>query len=151
MPNADGGHVAAQQARPTVLVVEDDVVLRYLLADVLRDEAHCDVTAVDFDEAIERRELDLIVTDLPGSRYASAQARDWVRSLRERFPATPIVVCTAHRQADKEPDRLGADALLPKPFEIAELLRTTELLTVRGSPSAATPSGVLQPATAPRV
>jgi CheY-like chemotaxis protein len=131
---------------PAVLVIEDDVVLRRLLVDVLRDEAHGEVIAVDFDEAVGPRRFDLVLTDLPARRYVATQARDWVRSLRERFPGTPIVLCTAHQRAGTEPDRLGADALLPKPFDIAHLLRLLELLT--GADPVVAVQGALEPAAA---
>jgi CheY-like chemotaxis protein len=115
--------------RPAVLIIEDDVAVRSMLSHLLSEEGCCDVTAVDLDEDPAGRGFALVLTDLPARRYVAADARQWVRALRGRYPSTPIVVCTAHRQAADEIDRLGADGLITKPFDVAQLLRTTRVLT----------------------
>lgn len=59
----------------------------------------------------------VVLTDL-GPRYNSTKARAALRRLRERWPETPIVLLTSHRAATEEPDQLGADALILKPFDM---------------------------------
>ena len=72
---------------------------------------------------------ELIITDLVGlGRYESGRARAWVRRVLERYPGTPIVVCTAYEQAADEADRLGAASVLRKPFTIEALLKTVARL-----------------------
>jgi len=71
-----------------VLVVEDDVQIRELVADALAGEGFRVATAPDADTAlneIERRHFDLLVTDirLPGGR----DGFDLVRSARANEPA----------------------------------------------------------------
>jgi DNA-binding response OmpR family regulator len=126
----------ASSGGPAVLVIEDDVVVRWMLSQLLIEEGRCDVTAIDFDDMTAREEFALVLTDLPARRYVAAEARQWVRLLRDRYPSTPIMVCTAHRQASDESDRLGADGLITKPFDVSQLLSTVQLLT-RGSSSLA--------------
>ena len=71
----------------------------------------------------------LIITDLVGlDRYESGRARASMRRIQERYPATPIVVCTGYEQAAEESDRLGAAAVLRKPFTIEELVKTVARL-----------------------
>jgi CheY-like chemotaxis protein len=124
--------VNASSDRPDVLVIEDDLVVRLMLAGVFIEEGHCLVTAVDFDETPQPTRFALVITDLPMRPYVATEARDWVRTLRDRYPSTPIVICTGYREACGEPDRLGADGIEPKPPDIPHLLRMAELL-VAGS------------------
>jgi DNA-binding response OmpR family regulator len=111
------------------LIIEDDVAVRSMLSHLVSEEGRCDITAIDLDEDAAHRQFALVLTDLPARRYVAADARQWVRGLRGRYPSTPIVVCTAHRQAADELDRLGADGLITKPFDIAQLLGTIRVLT----------------------
>jgi two-component system nitrogen regulation response regulator NtrX len=115
-----------------ILVIEDDRDIRDLIGQVLSDEGY-ELTFVDgLDRAPADAVPDLVITDLVGLRpYASGLARAWVRRVKERYPAAPIIVCTAHEPAFEELDRLGAAALLGKPFTIAELLRTVDELITR--------------------
>ena len=72
---------------------------------------------------------DLVITDLVGlDRYESGRARASVRRVQERYPATSIVVCTGYEQAAEEPDRLGAAAVLRKPFTIEALTQVVARL-----------------------
>jgi DNA-binding NtrC family response regulator len=109
------------------LVIEDDRDIRNLIRQVLSDEGY-DLTFVDgLDRAPADAAPDLVITDLVGLRpYASGPARAYVRRVTERYPGAPIIVCTAHEPAFREVDRLGAAALLGKPFTIEELLRTVD-------------------------
>lgn len=62
----------------------------------------------------------VVLTDL-GPLYDPAKARAAVRRLRERWPEAPVILLTAHRAAAEEPDQLGADALILKPFDVDDL------------------------------
>jgi CheY-like chemotaxis protein len=107
------------------LVIEDDRDIGNLIRQVLGDEGY-DLTFVDgLDRAPVDAVPDVVITDLVGVRpYASELARAWVRRVQDRFPQTPLIVCTAQELALTELDRLGAAAVLPKPFSIELLVRT---------------------------
>ena len=62
----------------------------------------------------------IVLTDL-GPRYEASRARAALRRLRERWPNAPVILLTSHRAAMEEPDQLGADALLLKPFDVDDL------------------------------
>jgi DNA-binding LytR/AlgR family response regulator len=51
-----------------------------------------------------------------------------VRRVQDRYPTTSIVVCTAYEQAAEESDRLGAAAVVHKPFTIEALVKTVARL-----------------------
>jgi len=72
----------------------------------------------------------VVLTDL-GPRYDVTKGRAAVRRLRERWPQTPIVLITSHRAATAEPDQLGADALILKPFDVDDLTGAVSVLISR--------------------
>ena len=115
-----------------ILVIEDDRDIRNLIRQVLSDEGY----QLTFVDGLDRAPLglapDVVITDLVGVRpYASELARAWIRRVQDRYPDAPVIVCTAHELALKELDRLGAAAVLPKPFAIDLLLQTVTRLTAQ--------------------
>src|SRR5690349_15954171 len=80
----------------------------------------------------------LILTDL-GSRYDPDKARAAVHRLRERWPDAPVLLLTSHRAVMDESDRLGADAIILKPFDVDDLMDAVRLLTVRAEKPAPEP------------
>jgi CheY-like chemotaxis protein len=107
-------------ARPTVLVCDDEPVLRMLVRATLDQGDYTVVEACDGDEALARthsEQPDLILLDMmmPGR-----SGSDVLRALRAD-PATadtPVIMLTARAQAsDREAMNLaGADHYLTKPF-----------------------------------
>jgi CheY-like chemotaxis protein len=110
----------AASARPTVLVCDDEPVLRMLVRATLDRGNYTVVEACDGDEAIARTHSehpDLILLDMmmPGR-----SGSDVLRELRAD-PATaetPVIMLTARAQAsDREAMNLaGANHYLTKPF-----------------------------------
>jgi DNA-binding response OmpR family regulator len=109
--------------RVVVLVVEDDANIRDLLTDVLTDEGYDVVAAANGGEALgalstlwpDLVTLDLNLPDLTG---------EWVLTkLREQADARkpPVVVITAKLAIAPEVRNL-AEAIVPKPFQLDELL-----------------------------
>lgn len=133
-----------EQTMHRLLVVDDDVDIRTLLAEQLGRAGYQVGTASDgvqMRQVLEREHVDLIVLDLnlPGEDGLTL-----CRDLRARS-ATPVIMLTAR----SEPiDRvlgleMGADDYLPKPFEPRELLarirnvlRRTEALPANLEPLA---------------
>jgi DNA-binding NtrC family response regulator len=107
-----------------ILVIEDDRPIRDLFREVLGEEGYDLLFIERLDHAEAGAAPDLVITDLEGLRpYASGPAGVLVGRIQKRFPSTPIIVCTAYEQAMEESDRLGATALLIKPFTIDELVQ----------------------------
>jgi DNA-binding NtrC family response regulator len=112
-----------------VLVVDDDAaVLRYLLL-LLTQSQRCEVTVLSDSlkalEAIESRVFHTVLLDMdmPG-----VHGREVLRRVRDRQPATPVIVITGVEDAQlaAESMRLGAFAYLYKPVGEAELLCTLD-------------------------
>jgi CheY-like chemotaxis protein len=112
-----------------ILVIEDDGATRDLISQVLRDEGYELTVVARLEAVIAEAVPELIITDLVGlDRYERGRAGASVRRVQDRYPATPIVVCTAYEQAAKESDRLGAAAVVRKPFTIEALVKTVARL-----------------------
>jgi len=123
-------------ARPLVLIVEDDLSTRVLYCDYLR---HCGFRTADAHngrQALDKaRELhpDAVVTDLavPG-----LDGFELCRALRHETPGIPILAVTGHSEYLDQPDRfrqVGIARVLVKPCapdllvqELRRLLGVTE-------------------------
>jgi CheY-like chemotaxis protein len=106
-----------------VLVAEDDADLRYILQLLLEEEGYQIATATGLDEAlaqIDTQTFALVLTDLfakmPQNPLGSAQVL-----LRHAHP-TPVAVMTGWRLSAEEVERQGFRFLVPKPFDLDEML-----------------------------
>jgi CheY-like chemotaxis protein len=117
----------------TVLVVEDEVLIRWVIADHLRDCGYRVIEAGSGDEAIEvlRRTaltIDVVFSDvgMPGSTDGFALFR-WVR---QQHPMMKIVLTSGMAKAADAAEALCEEAhLVAKPYSPAELeQRIQELL-----------------------
>jgi DNA-binding response OmpR family regulator len=117
-----------QEARPTVLVVEDEEAIRSIVRTVLEMNGHRVLSASDAEEALRLSEqhagrIDLVVTDvhLPG-----ADGGDLAGWLLDRWPGLRVLYISGlHGGESALPARAGGpSAFLAKPFTPRELLAT---------------------------
>lgn len=107
----------AQKSPACVLVVEDEILIRVLIADELRAEGFSVVEAATGDEALSYFQagvqVDLVLSDidLPGA----LNGVDLVRRLRAEAPDLPTVLTSGH-----SPGVHPADAFLPKPYNVSQ-------------------------------
>jgi two-component system, OmpR family, phosphate regulon response regulator PhoB len=113
----------APQDRVVILVVEDDPLARDLLANVLTDEGYDVMAAENGEQALATLgtvwpALITLDLDLPGIAgdliLAELRQRDETRTL-------PVVVVSAKHPIPRDVREL-AQAVVPKPFDIDELL-----------------------------
>lgn len=109
---------------PSLLIVDDDVVLRERLARAFRDRGFDVRTAEDHDTALAAARHDspeLAVVDL---RMPGPGGLELVRALKALDPATRIVVLTGYGSIATaiEAVRLGATYYLPKPADVDDVL-----------------------------
>jgi len=112
----------ATYARPTVLVVEDEVLIRMMISESLR-QAGCEVLeARNADEAFDvlaaSNGPDVLVTDvkMPGS----IDGLELAFHARRSRPGLKVVITSGHAPAQNT-DGL-ADAFLAKPFALEHLV-----------------------------
>ena len=110
----------------TILVLEDDNVLRELLCEVLEEEGHRVVATSSLPALLSQvpQDVDLLITDLlVSAEEHGLQAIDKVRAATRS--SLPALICTgATQRVDQlrgEIERLGA-RLLEKPFTIDDLV-----------------------------
>ena len=105
-------------ATPTVLVVEDDDLIRSSTAEMVRDLGYPVVEACSAEEAVELQDIGVLMADigLPGMSgdVFAAQAR----SVR---PALGIIFATGNDRVHVDPVDDGGAVLLRKPYDIAAI------------------------------
>jgi DNA-binding NtrC family response regulator len=112
----------------TVLIVDDDDVLRTVLKAFLRSAGFEVVSAASGPEAlaiVAAQPLSLMVSDI---RMRPMNGLELLRRVRESHPLLPVVMLTAYSSRDtaREAEVLGAYAYLAKPFTNDELIQTVK-------------------------
>jgi DNA-binding NtrC family response regulator len=114
------GHAAA----PRILVVDDEPSIRLLCRVNLELEGH-EVLEADSlataRAAVEEGDVDVVLLDihLHGERSDALLAE-----CHDREPPIPVVIVSGSADAKQLARLSHADAILPKPFELDELLST---------------------------
>src|SRR5450432_3185422 len=92
------GFGSMDQAKPTILVVEDDELLRMVAADMLAENGFGVVEAANADAALKlletRDDVRLLFTDIqmPGS----CDGMDLARQVHARWPRILLVITSGH-------------------------------------------------------
>lgn len=111
-----------------ILIVEDDPDIRELFAELFKEERFETTTCADGDDALERlarQPFELVVMDLLIPRPHGLNVLARLRSTPGPNASVPVIVCTGLLTSDSkndDPRILGADAVLPKPVDLGELL-----------------------------
>lgn len=114
-----------------VLVVDDDLPLRGMLSAALRRKGFQVYLAGDGAEALRALTVnrpDIILLDL---MMPDVNGWDFLQRLKERgfLGQIPIVVISAHLRIDPQAIlQMGVNAILPKPFNLNELVDLIESL-----------------------
>jgi CheY-like chemotaxis protein len=116
----------------TVLVCDDEPVLRGLIRATLDADGHSLVEAEDGEQALQLARSvrpDIILLDLMMPGRTGIEVLEELRR-DPQLGTTPVVMLTARAQAaDRDAaERAGADGFLPKPFSPRELVRVVEEL-----------------------
>ena len=125
--------------RKSVLIVDDDVDIREVLAETLVDRGFDVATAANGLEALEVLRgpspppsvilLDLMMPIMDGYSFLAQRRAD------PALAAIPLAIVTAGHGIDRE--RLGDGIpILAKPFDVAQLVGTLHALVSQGGPAA---------------
>lgn len=130
MASSDGNANDGTAAAPVVLVVEDEAMIRMLLADAFEYAGFAVVEANSADAAIEafadQRDIAVVVTDvrMPGSMDGLGLAA-WIG---DHQPAVPVIVCSGMQsQSDLLSSYPAIVHVVSKPYmpsDVADLVAT---------------------------
>jgi CheY-like chemotaxis protein len=134
-------HLSAKADAPpqTVLVVEDEVIIRLVIAEYLRECGYRVHEAVNADEAIlilraPEVSIDIVFSDveMPGEMDGFGLAR-WVRA---NMPETQVILTSgAERSADIAGTLCEAGPLLEKPYPTQDVLDRIRQLAAKAKRS----------------
>jgi CheY-like chemotaxis protein len=117
----------AKSAPATILVVEDEVLVRMLIADQLRNAGYSVIEAADADEALallaHTFNVRLVLSDvqMPGSMDGIGLAR----ALRSAYPSVKVMLASGKAAML---DEVQHDGFFPKPYDVAQIVNRIEAL-----------------------
>ncbi|HEX3760780.1 MAG TPA: ATP-binding protein [Kofleriaceae bacterium] len=117
----------------TVLIIDDEDLVRDVVARMIEDLGYAAITATDGPAGlaiIDSLPIDAVLVDLTMPRMGGVEV---VNALRARRPDLPIVLCSG---LDRDVRAIRADAYLPKPFRLEALEGTLARLLAPRPPSA---------------
>jgi CheY-like chemotaxis protein len=123
--SAPSGPLAS--AHPSILVVEDEFLVRLIICDELRAAEYNVIEAVNGDEAVailkSGARVDLIFSDvrMPGA----IDGLGLLAFVRQAYPTTPVIITSGHLRPDLALAD-GATQFLSKPYSIEHAIRLVE-------------------------
>jgi len=122
---------APNAIKPTVLIVEDEMLLRMRTVDIVEDAGFTPLEAVNADDALalleSRSDIELLFTDIqmPGTMNGLKLAH----AVHERWPLIKIILVSGQVTPNEE-DRPANSRFFGKPIEVQQLI--TELQCMIG-------------------
>jgi DNA-binding NtrC family response regulator len=105
----------------TILILDDDESIRLLYEEELADEGYevlSQNNAAGIGEMVLEKRPDLIVLDL---KLGAVSGYDFLKKLRTRDFAMPVILCTAYPVSPKEARAMGANDVVIKSSDLSEL------------------------------
>jgi len=106
-----------------VLIVDDELNMRLVLAAMLKKEGYTITSAADGREALQilkSNKMDVVVTDL---KMPHLDGMELLHCITEQYPDVPVIMITAHGTVATAVEALKKGALdyITKPFELDDL------------------------------
>ena len=121
-----------------ILLVEDEVLIRFHIADYLRDCGFTVIEAANSAEAItvleSKEHVDLVVTDIDMPGPTPMNGVQLGRWMREHRPDVGLIINSGSlKLAEEAAELCGGSPLLSKPYPEAELLARIRQILDKGS------------------
>lgn len=112
----------------TILVVDDELMMRKLMEKILVKDGYQVVTAENGDEAIrimDEQEVNLVVSDM---QMPGMNGFDLLKQIKAKYPKIGVIIMTAYGDTYTVKDALllGADEYITKPFKSFEVSMVVE-------------------------
>jgi len=114
----------SKQKKASILVIEDEEDVRYLLRDILTDAGHNVEVAKDGSEGIEifkKKKFDLVLTDLGMPRMSGWEVAEKVKSINEKVSVALITGWNVALDSSEMNDS-GINLVIQKPFKMEQVL-----------------------------
>ena len=111
-----------------ILIIEDDYVLRVMLANFVKRMGHQATQAFNAEEGLgvfRRAPIDLVITDLMMPGQGGLRS---IHSIRAICPDVKIVVISAHEHLLSMAAQEDVDRVFAKPFDLTELSKEIQKL-----------------------
>jgi CheY-like chemotaxis protein len=117
----------------SILIVDDDPSIRYMLGRVLLDEGYDVLAAAHGREGLKiaaAQEVNLVLLDwkMPGMN-----GQETLRELAVLHPGLPVIMITAYPRQQCEGGLAGASAVLQKPLDFPMLLEAIKKLLAQAA------------------
>ncbi len=112
--------------QPSILVVDDELLVRDLLYDFFNDQGWQISVAESGSKALgilQNKKIDIVLTDL---KMPEMDGMDLTHKVKEDYPGLPVMVMTGYPSVESAIEALRAKAAdyITKPFNINKLLKT---------------------------
>lgn len=116
----------------SILIIDDDPVIRALVSSSLEAQGHSVIEAADGQagvKAFDRARIELVVTDIV---MPVQEGIETIGAIRRLSPTVPILAISGSRTVGRYGDYLhaaavlGATATLPKPFSAESLIEVID-------------------------
>ena len=124
LPINDGRGPVASEHGASVLVIDDDPLIRETMADLLALDGHEATLAADGEEGIslfESGEYDIVFTDLAMPGMSGWDVAAAIKAKRRHIPVV-MVTGWGVTLEQKDVESAGVDAVVPKPFGVKTVL-----------------------------
>lgn len=119
-----------------ILIIDDDDVFRDVLASALEHSGHVVRQAANGVEGLQlfhQQPAELVITDIV---MPEKEGLDTIRDLRREFPRARIIAMSGGLAHDPKlylhmAEKFGAQAVLAKPFPLAELKKVVDAALAR--------------------
>jgi DNA-binding NtrC family response regulator len=121
---------ALPQIVPTILIVDDERIIREQLENLYNASGFKTVTCETGEDALKRLEaedIDLVVSDI---RLPGLSGIDLTKHVHQRYPDVPVIVITGFADIGTAVEvlKLGASDYIVKPFTSATILESTRVV-----------------------
>jgi DNA-binding NtrC family response regulator len=126
-----------EESMPQILIVDDDELLRGMLAVFLQQQGYECTLAENVASArghLDKKKFQLTISDF---NMPSESGLDLLRYVKSRSHASSFILISAYANEElrNEALELGAAACIAKPFKLQDLLRSVEKLLCKGMSS----------------
>lgn len=115
----------------TVLVIEDEDFISNMISRSLKDEGYQVIVTSDLKSSLivlDTGAIDLVISDVMLPFTGGLDILDYIREHEELAP-TPVILVTGMDKDVLETSEIRANAILPKPFDMNDLIdKVDELL-----------------------